>query len=457
VKRRPRNGAATGAESNDFSHSSALVDHRPRAVPLQGAPPVIGVTRKNAPTSSPARLAEAGRRAASASSILRAVLEHGPVARSTVARLTGLSPASVTGHSAELARLGLIRDLPEQVQSNGVGRPHLPVDIDTARYVAGAIHIAVAFSTVALLDLRGRVLMSRRTPHEASSCPAEIVRRAGECLLELLRDSNSGGSGGSGATPIGVGVACGGWVDQDSGTVVEHPMLRWHDVPLRDLVRGCTGLPVRVDGHSRALLHGERLFGAARGVGSVLHLFIGNVADAAFAIDDTAHYGPRSQAGVIAHIPITDSAEQCPCGRTGCFQASVSEHTLARRAVECGITESPDFPLLLAAARAGDKAAVGLLVERARLVGRGAALLIDVFNPELVVFTEQAIQVMPDALAALRAEIAASARTQIDVTRSVVSTSFPGDALATAGGSVILDAFYRDPLALVPGPTGNPD
>ena len=188
--------------------------------------------------------------------------------------------------------------------------------------------------------------------------------------------------------------------------------------------------------------------GAARAAGSVLHLFVGNVVEAAFALDDAAHYGPRSQAGIIAHLPLPDSTEGCPCGRTGCFQISVSEHTLARRAVEIGAIATHDFPALLTAAHAGDEAAVDLLVERARLVGQGAAMLIDVFNPELVVVAEPAVRSLPTALAALRAEIGVSARTQIDATTAVVPSSFPGFTLATAGGSAILNALYRNPLAV---------
>ena len=403
-------------------------------------------SRGTVPSSSVARSAAAGRREASASAVLRAVLGHGPVARSTIARLTGLSPASMTGYCTELIDLGLLRDLPEQTQSNGLGRPHLPVDIDTSRHVVGAVHIAVPHLTVAVLDLRGRVLASRRIPHQASSA-SETVRHAAGCLLDLLSRH------GAGATPLGVGVACGGWVDQETGTVVEHAMLGWSQVRVGDLLRDQTGLPVCVDGHSRALLHGERLFGAARGAGSVLHLFVGNVVEAAFALDDAAHYGPRSQSGVIAHLPLAGSAERCPCGRTGCFQASVSERTVTGRAVETGVVAAHDFPALLTAARAGTEAAIDLLVERARLVGQGAAMLIDVFNPELVVVVEQAVMALPPALAALRAEITATARTQIDATTAVVPSSFAGDTLATAGGSAILDALYRNPLAVVPGPS----
>ena len=391
----------------------------------------------------------ANKREASAAAILRAVLAHGPVARSTIARLTGLSPASMTGYCTELIALGLLRDLPEQTQSNGVGRPHLPVDIDTARYVVGAVHIAVPHTTVAVLDLRGRVLAECRIPHQDAS-DADTVRRAAATLLDLLRRHSAG------AAPLGVGVACGGWVDQETGTVVEHAMLGWRQVPLGDLLREHTGLPVHVDGHSRALLHGERLFGAARGAGSVLHLFVGNVVEAAFALDDAAHYGPRSQAGLIAHLPLADSAEHCPCGRTGCFQASVSERTVSGRAVQTGVLtahdpandSAHDFPALLTAARTGNQAALDLLVERARLIGQGAALLIDVFNPELVVVAEQAVMALPPALAALRAEIAASSRTQIDATTAVVPSSFARDTLATAGGSAMLDVLYRNPLTV---------
>ncbi|NEA47758.1 helix-turn-helix domain-containing protein, partial [Streptomyces sp. SID10815] len=76
-------------------------------------------------TSPVPRLADPDRRRTSASAVLRSVLAHGPVARSTIARLTGLSPAAVSDHCARLARLGLIREAAAPRQSGGVGRPHV--------------------------------------------------------------------------------------------------------------------------------------------------------------------------------------------------------------------------------------------------------------------------------------------------------------------------------------------
>ena len=386
------------------------------------------------------RVADGGRRAASAGAVLRAVLDHGPIARSTIARITGLSPASVTGHSNELARLGLLCELPGEVRSNGAGRPHVPVDIDTSRHLVAAVHVAVRWTTTALLDLRGRVLARQLTVHESTE-PAAVVESAARSLDALYA------AHGGDARPLGIGVATGGWVDPESGVVMDHPRLGWSLVPLRDRLAERTGLPVHVDGHSRALLHGEVLFGRASRAGSVLHVFVGNVVDAAFATGGEAHYGARAQAGAIAHLPVEGSREPCSCGRTGCLEAAVSEQTLTRRAYERGVIPAADIRLLLAAARAGNPAAVELFVERARLVGRAVAMLMDVFGPETAIVMEPSLPYVPSALAALRSAARENVRTVCDVDNMLIPTSFSGSVLETAGGAVFLDALYRNPLA----------
>ncbi|MFI8227556.1 ROK family protein [Streptomyces sp. NPDC085900] len=376
------------------------------------------------------------RRRTSASIVLRSVLEHGPVARSTIARLTGLSPASVTDYCARFTELGLIREASEPRRSGGVGRPHVPLDLDDSRFVVAGVHVAVPYTTVALLDLRGRVLVSRELKHESTE-PGWVLARAAEGLTRLL-------SAAPGCRPLGVGVAVGGWVDRESGTVVEHPLLGWREVAVREVLGERLGLPVHVDGHARALVNAERLFGPARDGASMLHLFVGNVVDAAFATGDAVHHGPRSQSGAIAHLPVPGGTEPCDCGRTGCLQAELSERTLCRRARAAGVPAGANPMRVVAAAAAGDLRATRLLVERAGAVGRAARLLLDVLNPETVVVTEVGIIHRDDCLSALRDGVG------IERAAHVVPTSFPDSVLAVAGGSVVLDVLYRDPLAMSP-------
>ncbi|MFF7162938.1 ROK family protein [Streptomyces sp. NPDC008086] len=394
----------------------------------------------SSPSSPIPRVADRDRRRTSASVVLRSVLEHGPVARSTIARLTGLSPASVTDYCARFTARGLIREAAAPRQSGGVGRPHVPVDLDDSRFVVGGVHVAVPHTTVALLDLRGRVVAERELKHSGATDPYGpygVLARAADGLAALLDEA-------PGSRPLGVGFAAGGWVDRDSGTVVEHPLLGWREVPVREVLGAHTGLRVHVDGHARALVNAERLFGRARGSGSVLHLFVGNVVDAAFATHDEVHHGPRSQAGAIAHLPVPGGTETCDCGRVGCLQVELSERTLCRRAREAGVVDGTNPTHVVRAAAGGNPVAARLLRERARMTGRAVGLLLDVLNPETVVVTEIGVLSREDCLGALRKAVGTRRAA------AVVPTSFADSVLAVAGGSVALDVLYRDPLGASP-------
>ena len=374
------------------------------------------------------------RRRTSASVILRSVLEHGPVARSTISRLTGLSPASVTDYCARFTELGLIREAAAPRRSNGVGRPHVPVDLDDSRFVVGGVHVAVPYTTVALLDLRGRVLAATRLKHERTE--------PGRCWREPPTRSAPCWTAPPAVPPLGVGVAVGGWVDRDSGTVVEHPLLGWRDVPVREVLGARTGLPVHVDGHARALVNAERLFGRARGSRSVLHLFVGNVVDAAFATHDEVHHGPRSQAGAIAHLPVPGGSEPCDCGRTGCLQAELSERTLCRRARRAGCHRRRRTRCMWSRRRPpATRWPYGCWWSGRGCVGRAARLLLDVLNPETVVVTEIGVMHREDCLAALREAVGTGAGA---VRRCPPVSRIPCSPWRAV--SVALDVLYRDPL-----------
>jgi predicted NBD/HSP70 family sugar kinase len=207
---------------------------------------------------------------------------------------------------------------------------------------------------------------------------------------------------------------------------------------------------VGVDNNSRALLKAEQLFGdvARRARGSAVHLFVGNVVDVAFATGGVVHQGPRSAAGAVAHLPVEGCVEVCDCGRTGCLQAAVSEQTLVRQALERGLIDRPEFGALLEAALRGHPEVLEMFEERARLVGRAAGLLLDLFDPEVLVVVEAGANRLPACLDALRAEAAAWSSAGADAADTIYSTSFPGEVLAVAGGGVALDRVYAAPLTL---------
>ncbi|MGW5401462.1 ROK family protein [Streptomyces sp. NPDC003952] len=390
-----------------------------------------------------------GRAAANAASVLRAVLAHGPLARSDIPKLCGLSPAAVSRQTTALLRAGLLHELPEPeppaaAGGPGPGRPRIPLDLHTGPLggpLAAGLHIGVPFSTFSLVDLRGRVVARRAFPHAGRSpdrLPDEIAAELGR----FLRDSNP-----ADRPLLGLGAALGGWVRPADGTVVRHDALGWRDLPLAAGLSDRLGLPVSVDNHARAIAHAEILFGRPEARSSLLHLFIGNVVDAAFGIEGTVHQGPGAAAGDVAHLPVPGSPTRCACGRTGCLQASVSDGVLGAEAVRLGIVPGPAanaVNLLVDAAATGDPRADRLLRERARTVGRAAALLLDVFNPAVMVVSELASILDEGYLD----EIRDAAGDQDRYGRRIVAPHAGPAVLPVASATVLLAPLFRDPSRL---------
>lgn len=395
----------------------------------------------------PALTVPVGRRGANAAAVLRRILADGPVARSTVARNTGLSAAAVTRLYQELAARRLVRDLPVRAPRPGLGRPHEPVDVDDRHWVAAGLHVAVPHSTLSLTDLRGRALVREVLPHRGAT-PSAVLQGAADRLAELLP------SGSTGRGLLGVGLTSGGRVDNVSGDIVVHNLLGWRDVPAGRIVADRLGLPVRVENHAHALTRAELLFGTVRDRArrSAVTLFVGNMIDAALSTGGVVHHGPGTTAGEIAHLPLGDPAIRCACGRSGCLQATVSDRAMGERAAAAGIVAEPSFDGLVAAARAGTPAAVALFRQRLRLVGRAAAVLLDLVNPDVLVVVEGGIGLLPEIaptlLAELHAEVADGSFTCAEPGDVVVPGSFGRDVLAVAGAAPVLDAVYAHPLDL---------
>ncbi|AEH11514.1 MULTISPECIES: ROK family transcriptional regulator [Protofrankia] len=379
-----------------------------------------------------------------AAAVLRAVLDHGPVARTLIGRATGLSPAVVSRQTADLISLGLLRELPALSSPPRAGRPFVPLDIDTQRHLACGVHIAVPNITFGLVDLRGQVVAQESVPHQGDA--REVLRQISQYLPGFVARHARG------SRLLGLGVVTGGWVDPQRGVIVEHGLLGWSDVPVRQVLAETTGLPVHVDGHARALAQAEIMFGDPRARRSLVHLFVGNVVDAAIATGGEVHWGPHAGAGDVAHLPLADSSVRCPCGRSGCVQAAISERVLAERAFREGRIEKPDLWLLLDAARCGDQRVLALFRDRLRVIGRVVALLLDVIDPEVLVLTEAAAIFLPDLLPDLYEQIAAHSRVCDSPERIVLPTRFGAHSLAVAASATVLDAVHRSPRSLRPAP-----
>ncbi|MDQ1720762.1 MAG: hypothetical protein QOI26_496, partial [Pseudonocardiales bacterium] len=118
--------------------------------------------------------------------LFEAVLTRGPLSRRDVARLTGLSAASVTKLVKPMINHGY---LVENVREAGVpGRPQIPLQVDASRHHAVGIKLMDGEIVGVVADLHAEVQSSHRMKYSDTS-PAGVIDAIDAMTANLLERS----------------------------------------------------------------------------------------------------------------------------------------------------------------------------------------------------------------------------------------------------------------------------
>ncbi|MBB5480681.1 ROK family protein [Micromonospora parathelypteridis] len=134
-----------------------------------------------------------------------------------------------------------------------------------------------------------------------------------------------------GLTPVAVGIAVPGVIDEVAGVAVWSANVGFRDVPLRDLAVARLGLPVALGHDVRVGGVAEARLGAGRGSRHVLFVAIGTGIASAHVVGGSAYAGAHGAAGELGHIVVRPGGPRCGCGQLGCLEAVASAAAVGRR------------------------------------------------------------------------------------------------------------------------------
>lgn len=368
-----------------------------------------------------------GRFGSTAAQVLERVRIGGLVSREEIAAGTGLSTATVGRAVGQLAAAGLLRERPDRVRAGAVGRPGVPVEVDPSRYVTLGVHLGRRITTVAVGDLTGRVL-AHETLQRGLDEPAPSVEFLGAAAARLLGRLPS-------RAPLAIGLV-GAW-----------RALGLEPGPTGVALHEATGLDVRTGDHIPAVAATEFFHRRSGTPGVTLYIYARDTIGFAVVVDKGGQT-EVSRVGHLAHLP-TGSNISCPCGRTGCLEATAGDDALAAAARRAGLISGTVEELYAVADR---PAARELLIGRARVLGEAAAVASDMVDPDRVVLVGQAFTGCPQVLGVITSTFdAASALGPVPVS----FTRFGAGIQAITACTIGLGAVYDDPLSLL-GPRLQP-
>lgn len=315
--------------------------------------------------------------------ILNVIKKHGPIARADIARLTKLSPATVTLQTAELIEDGLIYEKQEG-DSRG-GRPPILLALSTeAIYVLG-VKLTESHATLALIDLQATIV-AQRTFGLPSTHPIAVADLLTTETLSLLRAAD---------IPrkhlVGCGVGMAGLIDSVNGICRMSPHTHWRDVPLAEYLEERLGCPVYLDNNVNTLTFLERLYGLGQHVDNFLVITVGLGIGMGIVCDGQVYRGASGSSGELGHTVIDPDGLPCSCGNRGCLETFVADPWLVYHARQAGLEViTPEE--LTQLAQSGEPRAVDVFRRAGKVLGQSVANLINLFNPGMIIVSGEGVR-----------------------------------------------------------------
>lgn len=199
----------------------------------------------------------------------------------------------------------------------------------------------------------------------------------------------------------GIGIGMPGAVSSKTGTVVRAPNLGWSDVRLGPILEDSLGVKVMLGNDVQVAIQGELSFGVAKGAKRAVGIWVGTGVGGGLVVDGELDRGHRGAAGEIGHVCIDENGPVCGCGRTGCAEAMASR-TAMERDVRAALAAGrgsviPEImrergkdrmtsSVIKRALDAGDELMRDVVGRAQHVLGLLAGNIVNVFDPEIIVF-----------------------------------------------------------------------
>jgi N-acetylglucosamine repressor len=329
------------------------------------------------------------RRIALKQTIVKELYLHGELSIFKLSQTIKMSTPTITRAVEELIEDELIREVGIG-ESTGGRRPSLFGINPSSRYVLG-VDLERSFVRMGIFDFANLPVSEIHELNEGLDTHPDILQFIAEKVSELMI-----AYGIDEKKMLGIGISLPGLIDIKTG--LSYTYLN-SGRPAAEILSEKTKLPVFIEHDTRAMAWGEQAFGLARGYQNVLCLNAGSGIGLSMILNGKIYLGHSGYSGEFGHIQIEPNGQLCHCGKIGCIETLASGKSMVAKArIEMtngavtqlntmteGDLSRLNIKVILAAARKGDQFAIDLLAKAGEALGKGLAVLIHLFNPELII------------------------------------------------------------------------
>jgi predicted NBD/HSP70 family sugar kinase len=312
---------------------------------------------------------------------LELLLEQGPLSRSQLGSLTGLSKPTASQLLARLETAGLVVPVGTTAGRPGPGAQLYEIN-PSAAYVAG-LDVTPERIRVAIADITGRVVTEHRLPLPADD-PGPAVEQTAHALDTATL---AAGLGREALHAVVIGTP--GALDPATGELryAAH-LLGWHSPRLVEELTTALGVRIALENDVNLAAVAEQRVGLAQGVSDFVLLWVEAGIGAALVLGGRMHRGHTGGAGEIGYMPMPGAplikSVDLETVNSGGFQELAGAPAVLDLAREHGL---PGETAQAAVAEAVRQKAEPFLRTLAERLATGLAAVVAVVDPELVLLS----------------------------------------------------------------------
>lgn len=309
----------------------------------------------------------------------------------TIAELSkelNLSVPKVTNLINDLITDGLVKDYGKSKSASG-RKPNMYGLVPTSGFFMG-VDVKQNHINIGLIDLRKKVItISENIPYQLANEKSSLDELC-RLIMNFIKKA---------PVPkdkiLALGLNLSGRINYATG--YSYSFFHFSEEPLSQYLERTLGLKIFIENDSRAMAYGEFISGVVSDEKNVLFLNLDYGLGMGILINGQLYYGKSGFAGEFGHIPMFNNEIICHCGKKGCLETEASGRALtqlfqkklsegyASLLTQQVSAEKVRLKDIIQAAKDDDVLAIDLIAEMGDKLGRGVALLINLFNPELVI------------------------------------------------------------------------
>ncbi len=251
--------------------------------------------------------------------ILRTIYGNSTISRADVARITKLTPTTVSDLTEGLIADGLVAEVGFGVSIGG--KPPTLLSVPSDARIAVGIDLGDSELRGSLINLRGETLYSASLPGNLKGDEAvnQVI-----ALIDLLLEHVDR------KVFLGIGLGSPGLVSLEDGVVRRAVKYQWQEVPLKAILQQKYSVPVAIANDSHVAALAEYIYGIDPNEENLVLLKVGEGISAGLILSGKIFAGDGSGAGEIGHVSVEPNGQPCRCGHIGCLETVASLRALAQ-------------------------------------------------------------------------------------------------------------------------------